>query len=73
MKKIMYLLVFASTLTLASCGGDSYSASGSGTIIADGSSGTQVSLPDSSGATTQPVGTNSEGECSEASHLEGKC
>jgi len=70
MKKIMYFLVFASTLTLAACGGDSYSASGSGTIIADGSSGTQVSLPDS---TTQPVGTNSEGECSVESRAEGKC
>ena len=74
MKKLIYMLVFASSIVLAGCGGDSYSASGSGTITTDGSSTTQIELPaTTTPATTTASGTNSEGECSEISHSEGKC
>jgi len=72
MKKIMYLLVFASTLTLAACGGDSISVSGNGQLSNNGGSLTNVDLPDST-ASTQPVGTNSEGACSTESREAGRC
>jgi len=73
MKKLIYILVFASSIVLAGCGGDAISVSGNGQLANDGSSLTSVELP---ATTTTPVtasGTNSEGECSEISHSEGKC